>query len=184
MGNIINGVATNEEGTYNMNISYNTMEEITMNENETDTITAEESEAITDIYGSDDRTARIDTAKKLSEQGCSVKEIAKVMHLDESEVHPLLDDKYDYFEKTGKNHEGYPDPTWCQASRRVTHTHTDNTNHKDFDNTRIYADGYSRPQHSRRYQLVGLIRKMAEMAGFEVVDRIVLKNKKTGEVLR
>lgn len=106
-----------------------------------------------------DRAALTDIAKKLSENGCSIKTIADTMHISEDDVRSLLEDRIDIYESRGRNKEYYPDPTYYKASRRVQ-------------------------PHSRRYQLVGLIRKMAEMAGFEVVDRIVLKDKATGEVLR
>ncbi len=47
-----------------------------------------------------------------------------------------------------------------------------------------YSEGEEKKGHSRRYRVVGLMRGIAEMAGFEVVDRIVLRDRRNGEVLR
>lgn len=69
----------------------------------------------------------------------------------------------DYMEMHGRNSEGYKDPTYIQAMRNLD----GNGHHK-----------------SRRYKLMGVIFKACALADFELVGRITLRDKKTGEILR
>lgn len=57
-----------------------------------------------------------------------------------------------------KNHEGYDDPTAYEALKRVE------ANKRKID------------------KLIHTMKTTADLAGFTVEERIVLKNKKTGEV--
>ena len=65
----------------------------------------------------------------------------------------------EYFEVHGRNCEGYRDSTYHKA---------------------VY--GLS-GEHSRRYKLIGILRGAAELAGFEIVGRVTLKDKMTGKIL-
>lgn len=91
----------------------------------------------------------------LMKQGCSVKAVAEALELEESEVRDIIEqNRVAYFES--RKQDGYSE-----------------------------GDDKQKPLgHSRRYRVVGLMRGIAEMAGFEVVDRIVLRDKRNGEVLR
>ena len=64
--------------------------------------------------------------------------------------------------KSGKNPEGYSDPT---ASTAVGHV-------------------FQEQQLQRLHDTVHLIRAVAELGGYEVVGRITLKDKETGKVYR
>lgn len=79
---------------------------------------------------------------------------------DEVDDTPVTDD---YMEIHGKNLEGYLDPTYIQAMRNLDR----NGHHK-----------------SRRYKLMGIIFKACALADFELVGRITLRDKRTGEILR
>lgn len=66
-----------------------------------------------------------------------------------------------YQESRGRNVEGYKDPTYFQAMKNIE------AHHK-----------------SRCYNLMGIIFKACDLAGFELVGRITLRDKRTGEILR
>ena len=71
--------------------------------------------------------------------------------------------KEEYHEMHGRNSEGYKDPTYIQAMRNL---------------------GAYGCYKSRRYKLMGVIFKACDLAGFELVGRITLRDKKTGEILK
>ena len=62
----------------------------------------------------------------------------------------------------GKNGEGYPDPTAGSAWRNI----------RKEENRRVISN------------LIPIMKQTAELAGFEVVGRIVLKDKHTGKEYR
>lgn len=66
----------------------------------------------------------------------------------------------DYVDR-GRNAEGYPDPTACQAIRNIEHE-----------------------DEARFNKLLKTLFNVCEMAGFRVEERIVLKDLKTGKVWR
>lgn len=59
-----------------------------------------------------------------------------------------------------KNGEGYPDPTAYEAIKRVD------------------------PTARKRYRLIGAILRICELAGYEVVGRIELRDVETGKVYK
>lgn len=61
----------------------------------------------------------------------------------------------------GKNAEGYPDPTACQAIRNI-----------------------EREDEERFHKLLKTIFNICELSGFRVDERIVLRDLKTGKVWR
>lgn len=63
-----------------------------------------------------------------------------------------------------RNGEHYPDPTAYIAIKR--------------------ADNDANPDVERHHKLIGAILRVCELAGYEVVDRIVVKDKYTGKVWR
>ena len=50
---------------------------------------------------------------------------------------------------------------------------------KDYTSAPVYVS-----RKSRRYETIGLIMRIVDLAGFELVDRIRLKDKTTGEILQ
>ena len=59
-----------------------------------------------------------------------------------------------------RNAEGYSDPTAYEAIKNIS------------------------DKEKKVSQIVRIIKLMADMAGFEIIERIVLKDKATGEVWR
>lgn len=78
-------------------------------------------------------------------------------------------DKHDYAENKGRNQEFYKDPTYISAAKRPYRN-------KDVP---VYSK-----RHSRRYETIGLIMRICDLAGFELAERVVLRDKATGEVLK
>ena len=74
--------------------------------------------------------------------------------------------------KVERNAEGYPDPTPGEALRRVTREEW----------VRSYAEEGARLE--RVSSLVPVLRATAELAGFEIIGRIPLKDKATGKEYR
>lgn len=62
-----------------------------------------------------------------------------------------------------KNHEGYSDPTACEAINNVSQQKNSN---------------------DRLYKTIGCILRVCELAGYSVEERIVLKDVKTGKVYK
>lgn len=90
-------------------------------------------------------------------------------------------DKHDYAESKGRNQEFYPDPTHVEVRRRMD----DNGYPKRYQNHRRSGGipaYYS--TKSKRHELIGVITRICEIAGFELAERIVLRDKTTGEVLK
>lgn len=83
--------------------------------------------------------------------------------------------KEDYADRKHRNSEFYKDPTYHGAK------HRDNGYFKRPKNNSAPVYFSSR---SRRYELIGVITRICELAGFELAERIVLRDKETGEVLR
>ena len=73
-------------------------------------------------------------------------------------------DKHGYAESKGRNHEYYKDPTYISAVNK---------------SVPVYKS-----RRSRRYETIGLIMHICDLAGFELAERVVLRDKKTGEVLK
>ena len=116
----------------------------------------------------------IATARQMYKDGYSYADIAQELGIKESNVRPMIEgtnlfyqqlqeQSEDYFERCGKNSEGYKDPTYIQAMRNLD----GNCYHK-----------------SRRYKLMGVIFKACALSDFELVGRITLRDKRTGEILR
>ena len=116
----------------------------------------------------------IATAQQMHRDGYTYADIAQDLGIKESDVKPMIEGSNlfyqqlqehsdDYMEMHGRNSEGYKDPTYIQAMRNLD----GNGHHK-----------------SRRYKLMGVIFKACALADFELVGRITLRDKKTGEILR
>jgi len=75
-------------------------------------------------------------------------------------------DKHEYYACYGKNYEGYNDPTYFKAVRNI-------------------ELGGGREHHeSRRYKLMGIIFAACNALGFEMVERVVLRDKHTGKIYK
>ena len=59
-----------------------------------------------------------------------------------------------------KNNEGYPDPTPYQAIKNIEY------------------------EYERHHKLIGCSLRICELSGFEVRERIVLKDKRSGKIWR
>ena len=59
-----------------------------------------------------------------------------------------------------KNHEGYNDPTTYAAMKKIE------------------------AENKRFHDLLDVLHKTCALSGFEILDRIVLKDKKTGKIWR
>ena len=68
----------------------------------------------------------------------------------------------------GKNGEGYPDPTAGSAWRNIRKEE----NRREMERAAVISN------------LIPIMKQTAELAGFEVVGRIVLKDKHTGKEYR
>lgn len=68
----------------------------------------------------------------------------------------------------GKNAEGYPDPTAGSAWRNIRKEE----NRREAERIAVISN------------LIPIMKQTAELAGFEVVGRIVLKDKRTGKEYR
>lgn len=84
--------------------------------------------------------------------------------------------QYDYAMKHGRNQEYYRDPTYHSAKKRMD---IPGKKKKDYTSAPVYVS-----RKSRRYETIGLIMRIVDLAGFELVDRIRLKDKTTGEILQ
>lgn len=84
--------------------------------------------------------------------------------------------QYDYAMKHGRNQEYYRDPTYHSAKKRMD---ISGKKKKDYTSAPVYVS-----RKSRRYETIGLIMRIVDLAGFELVDRIRLKDKTTGEILQ
>lgn len=102
-------------------------------------------------------------------------------------------DTHEAYARQGRNHEYYRDPTYTAVRRN-----------EDRPRYRVAppANGYSQPRtyyeklpynngipvytgrKSRQYETVGVIIRLLDLAGFELAERLVLRDKETGEVLR
>jgi len=90
-------------------------------------------------------------------------------------------DSYEYAQKKGMNKEFYKDPTY-HAARRRNDGYFDNRQRrmdKPRDSVPVYFSS-----RSKRFELVGIIMRLCDIAGFELAERIVLKDKETGEIYR
>ena len=86
----------------------------------------------------------------------------------------------DYAYSRGRNREFYPDPTYHQAKRG----YYQNPNYVPREKPAEKTVPYYIPRHSRRHETIGLIMRICDLAGFELAERVVLRDKETGEVLR
>ena len=117
------------------------------------------------------------------------------MLMDEM-VNDIQNDAYDYNMSRGRNHEYYPDPTYHKMARGYYNAPRPNAQYDRrsdgiTDETR---DGYRGRGHgatpyyvshkSRRYETIGLILRIVDLAGFELAERVVLRDKETGETYR
>lgn len=90
-------------------------------------------------------------------------------------------DSYEYAQKRGMNKEFYKDPTY-HAARRRNDGYFDNRQRRmdrPHDSVPVYFSS-----RSKRFELVGIIMRLCDIAGFELAERIVLKDKETGEIYR
>lgn len=71
-------------------------------------------------------------------------------------------------EKVSKNAEGYPDPTFGEA----------------WENVRREEKQRESERLAKISDLIPVMKQTAELAGFEVVDRITLRDKGTGKEYR
>lgn len=109
-----------------------------------------------------------DYARERLEEGATMAEISSELGYSKEEKQ----DAYDYAEKRGRNKEFYPDPTYHKAKRRSIDRKPKSKGAPVYISTR-----------SKRYELIGCITRLCDLAGFELADRIVLKDKVTGEIL-
>lgn len=87
----------------------------------------------------------------------------------------------DYAYSRGRNREYYPDPTYHQAKQG---RYSYDSGYAPREKSTEKAVPYYIPRHSRRHETIGLIMRICELAGFELAERVVLRDKETGEVLR
>lgn len=80
----------------------------------------------------------------------------------------LRGEEYKNVRQHGKNAEGYPDPTAGSAWRNIRKEE----NRRDAERVAVIGN------------LIPIMKQTAELAGFEVVGRIVLKDKRTGKEYR
>lgn len=66
--------------------------------------------------------------------------------------------------ETTKNGEGYSDPTPFKAIK--------------------HSESEIAASRERHYKLIGLIKRSCEIAGFQLEERVVLRDTKTGHVFR
>lgn len=85
------------------------------------------------------------------------------------------DANYEYAVKNYRNKEFYPDPTHHRVVRRSGYSGKD----RNKDTAPVYIS-----RKSRRYEVIGTIMRICDLAGFELAERVVLKDKATGEVLK
>lgn len=71
---------------------------------------------------------------------------------------------FNYDRDLQRNAEHYPDPTAYRAIKNVD---------RRFD-----------PDAERHYKLIGAILRICELAGFTVVERVVLQDNRTGRIWR
>lgn len=101
-------------------------------------------------------------------------------------------DRHEAYARRGRNQEYYRDPTYTSVRRNNENRGYFTENHERQSSGR-YPWGehpqsnqvpvYQR-RKSRRYEVIGLIMKIVDLAGFELAERIVLRDKETGEILR
>lgn len=108
-----------------------------------------------------------DYVRERLDEGATMAEI-----VDELGYSKEKQDAYDYAEKNGRNKEFYPDPTYHKAKRRSIDRKPRTKGAPVYISTR-----------SKRYELIGCITRLCDLAGFELADRIVLRDKATGEIL-
>ena len=90
-------------------------------------------------------------------------------------------DGYEYAHHRGRNQEYYKDPTYHTA-RRNNDGYFDSRRRrmdKPHDSVPVYFS-----TKSKRFELIGIIMRLCDIAGFELAERIVLKDKETGEIYR
>ena len=97
---------------------------------------------------------------------------------------------YEYAQSRGRNQEFYKDPTYHGARKNYenrgyfTEEHPrDGEVHQSQGRYPYNVPVYQR-RKSRRYETIGLIMRIADLAGFKLGDRIVLIDKETGEILK
>lgn len=88
-------------------------------------------------------------------------------------------DKHEYADRKGMNQEYYPDPTYHTVKRRNGYFRNNGQQQKPHNSAPVYFS-----TRSKRYELIGIITRLCDLAGFELAERIVLRDKETGEVLR
>lgn len=89
-------------------------------------------------------------------------------------------DKYEYADRRGMNQEFYQDPTYHTAKNRNGYFRNGyQQRSRNSNGTPVYFS-----TRSKRYELIGIITRLCDLAGFELAERIVLRDKETGEVLR
>jgi hypothetical protein len=62
-----------------------------------------------------------------------------------------------------KNAEGYPDPTAYEAIKRIE---------------------YSDPEATHFYRVIGCIRRIVELSGYTLEEKVVLRDVRTGKIWR
>lgn len=101
-------------------------------------------------------------------------------------------DKHEAYARKGRNQEYYRDPTYTSVRRNNEYQmHNPGYFGKDRarNNYETQAEPYTaapiyKRRKSRRYEVIGLIIRILDISGFELADRIVLRDKETGEILR
>ena len=111
-----------------------------------------------------------------------------VRPLDET---PAEEAKYEYAANCGRNHEYYKDPTYHNA---VTNLGDEALIQKEREKyykpstIREPIDIPAQPpvykrEKSKRYEVIGLIMRICDLAGYELAERVVLRDKATGRIL-
>lgn len=84
-----------------------------------------------------------------------------------------------------RNQEGYPDRTYHGAARRYNGNDRGNSHPRDGYSPRPYtAAPHYIPTRSKRFEVIGVLMRIVDLAGFEFAERVVLRDKETGEILR
>lgn len=88
------------------------------------------------------------------------------------------DAKYEYAARNYRNKEYYKDPTHHNVANKDGYSGRPRDYHKS-DSAPVYI-----PRRSKRYEVIGMIMRLVDLAGFELAERVVLRDKVTGEVLK
>lgn len=112
----------------------------------------------------------------------------------EDDIPTIAVDTHEAYARQGRNKEYYRDPTYAAVRKRYkvvrpangysqpkTYVGTlDNRIEKRYNNGIPVYTG----RKSKQYETIGIIIRLLDLAGFELAERLVLRDKETGEVLK